>query len=312
MSRLRRVVGTSPSGVKGEMAPLWQKRRGPRISRAMDTLRPLGLPFMKMHGLGNDFVVIDSRGRAGVTTPALARALGDRNRGVGFDQLAEIVDDADADIALQFWNADGTRAGACGNATRCVADHILRQTGADVLSLRTMRGRLVAVRGPDGLVSVNMGQPQRDWAEVPLARPVDTLHLPLPGDPVAVGMGNPHCVTFVADAEAVDLAARGVALEHDPLFPEGTNVEFASVTAPDRLRLRVWERGTGITLACGSGACATAVAAHLRGLTGRRVTLDLDGGALDVDWREDGVWMTGPTAHVFDGVLSPAFLAAHA
>lgn len=269
-----------------------------------------GLPFMKMHGLGNDFVVIDSRGRGAVTTAALARALGDRNRGVGFDQLAEIRDADDADIALDFWNSDGTRAGACGNATRCVAGHVMRATGQDSISIRTARGRLHARRCADGRISVNMGQPQLDWAEVPLARPTDTLHLPLPGAPVAVGMGNPHCVLFVADADAADVAGLGAQLEHDPLFPQGTNVEFAALIAPDRLRMRVWERGAGITLACGSGACAVAVAAHRRGLTGRRVLLDLDGGSLEIDWREDGVWMTGPTAHVFDGLVTPAFLAA--
>ncbi|MCA3453866.1 MAG: diaminopimelate epimerase [Rhodobacter sp.] len=269
-----------------------------------------GLPFMKMHGLGNDFVVIDSRGRGALTTAALARALGDRNRGVGFDQLAEIRDADDADFTLDFWNSDGTRAGACGNATRCVADHVMQATGQDSVSIKTARGILCARRRADGQVSVNMGQPQLDWAEVPLARPTDTLHLPLPGAPVAVGMGNPHCVLFVADADAADVAGLGALLEHDPLFPEGTNVEFAALTAPDRLRMRVWERGAGITLACGSGACATAVAAHRRGLTGRRVLLDLDGGRLEIDWRDDGVWMTGPTAHVFDGRLTPAFLAA--
>jgi diaminopimelate epimerase len=270
-----------------------------------------GLPFLKMHGLGNDFVVIDSRGRGAVTTPALARALGDRNRGVGFDQLAEIRDSDEADIALDFWNSDGTRAGACGNATRCVADYVMQGAGRDAMTLRTARGELRALRRPDGMVSVNMGPPQLDWAEVPLARDVDLLHLPLPGDPVAVGMGNPHCVVFVPDADAVDVPGEGARMEHDPLFPQATNVEFVSVTAPDRLRMRVWERGTGVTLACGSGACATAVAANLRGLTGRRVMIDLDGGALEVEWRDDGVWMTGPTAHVFDGVLTPAFLSAH-
>ncbi len=269
-----------------------------------------GLPFMKMHGLGNDFVVIDSRGRGALTTAALARALGDRNRGVGFDQLAEIRDADDADIVLDFWNSDGTRAGACGNATRCVADHVMQASGQDSIRIRTARGTLDALRRADGQISVNMGQPQLDWAEVPLARPVDTLHLPLPGTPVAVGMGNPHCVLFVADADAADVAGLGALLEHDPLFPEGTNVEFAALKAPDRLRMRVWERGAGITLACGSGACAAAVAAHRRGLTGRRVLLDLDGGSLEIDWRDDGVWMTGPTAHVFDGMLTPAFLAA--
>jgi diaminopimelate epimerase len=277
---------------------------------------PQGLAFMKMHGAGNDFVVIDSRGRgadaSGVTTAALARTLGDRNKGVGFDQLAEIRDASDADIALDFWNSDGSRAGACGNATRCVADHVMRGAGKDRASIRTERGLLLAERLPDGRVNVNMGPPQLDWASVPLSHAVDPAHLPLPGDPAAVGMGNPHCIFFVTDAEAVDLPSVGPAMEHDPLFPQRTNVEFASLTAPDHLRMRVWERGAGITLACGSGACATAVAAHLRGLTGRQVRLDMDGGQLQVDWRDDGVWLTGPVARVFDGWLSPEFLAAHA
>ena len=271
-----------------------------------------GLTFIKMHGAGNDFVIIDSRGREAVVTPALARALGDRNRGVGFDQLAEIRPSDSADFALDFWNNDGTRAGACGNATRCVSDLILRETGRDALTLTTERGVLQAVRRADGLVSVNMGAPQLDWAQVPLARAVDPLHLPLAGDPVAVGMGNPHCVFFVPDAEAVDLAERGRAVEHDPLYPQRTNVEFATLTAPDHLRMRVWERGAGVTLACGSGACATAVAAHLRGLAGRHVTLHMDGGLLEVDWRDDGVWLTGPVVRVFDGWLSPQFLAQNA
>jgi diaminopimelate epimerase len=277
----------------------------------MENGNPMGgLPFMKMHGAGNDFVILDTRGRAPVTTPALAAALGDRRRGVGFDQLAEIRDSVAADFHLDFWNSAGSRAGACGNATRCVCDYVMR--GVDQVTLTTARGVLVARRGADGLVSVNMGQPQRDWRDLPLARDVDTLHLPLAGDPVGIGMGNPHAVFFVPDAEAVDLTKVGPAFEHDPLFPQRCNIEFASLIAPDHLRLRVWERGAGITLACGSGTCATVVAAHLRGLTGRRVTVQADGGTLQVDWRDDGVWLTGPVAYVFDGVLSPAFLAAHA
>ena len=244
--------------------------------------------------------------------PALARALGDRNRGVGFDQLAEIRDAQDADFALDFWNNDGSMAGACGNATRCVADFVMQSSGRQALTLTTARGSLVARRREDGLVTVNMGQPQRDWRAVPLAQDVDLLHLPLPGDPVALGMGNPHCVFFVPDADAVDLAVEGPRFERDPLFPERANVEFASLTGPDHLRMRVWERGAGITLACGSGACATAVAANLRGLTGRKVRLDMDGGTLEVDWRDDGVWLTGPVAHVYDGWLSADFLAKNA
>lgn len=271
---------------------------------------PSGLRFDKMHGAGNDFVVIDSRGRGAVVTAALARALGDRHRGVGFDQLAEIRDGSDgADIDLDFWNSDGTMAGACGNATRCVAHRLMAETGRDAVTIRTARGLLRAERRA-GAIWVNMGAPQLDWADVPLARAMDTLHLPLPGDPAGVGMGNPHAVFFVPDADAVDPAARGPGVEHDPLFPQRTNVEFVSVTGPDRLRMRVWERGTGVTLACGSGACAVAVAAHLRGLTGRQVALRLDGGDLAVDWRDDGVWLTGPVAHVFSAELSPDLAVA--
>jgi diaminopimelate epimerase len=274
-----------------------------------------GLPFMKMHGAGNDFVVIDRR-RGGpasghVMTAELAQAIGDRNRGVGFDQLAEITDAEGADFGLVFWNSDGSQAGACGNATRCVSDFVMQGLGTDRVTLVTARGGLVAERAADGRVWVNMGQPQLDWQSIPLSREVDHLQLPLSGDPVAVGMGNPHCVHFVEDIGAVDLAALGPQIENDALFPQRTNVEFASLISPCRIRLRVWERGTGITLACGSGACATAVAAHLRGMIGPRVALEVDGGTLEVDWRDDGVWLTGPVARVFDGVLSADYVAAN-
>ncbi|SEV94147.1 diaminopimelate epimerase [Aliiroseovarius sediminilitoris] len=262
---------------------------------------------MKWHGAGNDFVILDSRGKDAVVTRALAVALGDRNRGIGFDQLAEIRSSDTADIDLDFWNADGSRAGACGNATRCVARYIMDLTGQSRLTIRTARGVLHA-RIDGDQVSLNMGHPQTAWDEVPLSRDIDTAHLPLDGDPVAVGMGNPHCVFFVEDADAADVAGIGPRIEHDPLFPDATNVEFAEIRARDEIRMRVWERGTGITLACGSGACATAVAAHRRGLTDKCVRMELDGGWLTLDWREDGVWMTGPTAFVFKGQLTPAFL----
>ncbi len=288
------------------------KRLSQGYTASMNTTRPLAaLAFMKMHGAGNDFVVIDSRGREAVVTHGLARALGDRHCGVGFDQLAEIRSSDTADFALDFWNSDGSRAGACGNATRCVSDYVMRGAGVTSVDLATARGHLQAQR-VEGSVWVNMGAPQLLWGEVPLASAVDTLHLPLSGDPAAVGMGNPHCVHFVADAATIDLAGLGPAVEHHALFPQRTNVEYASVLGPDHLRMRVWERGAGVTLACGSGACATAVAAHLRGLTGRKVRLDMDGGVLTVDWRADGVWLTGPVAHVFDGLLSADFVAAHA
>jgi diaminopimelate epimerase len=298
-------------GGQGAKREALAKTFGRGYMRGMENAANLGpIGFMKMHGAGNDFIIIDSRGRDAVVTEALARALGDRNRGVGFDQLAEIRDSEIADFALDFWNNDGSRAGACGNATRCVCDFVMKALGRERLHLVTTRGDLFAVRQPDGRVSVNMGQPQRDWREVPVAHEMDLLHLPLQGDPVALGMGNPHCVFFVEDVEEVDLREVGPEWEHNPLFPQRTNVEFASVIGPDRLRMRVWERGAGITLACGSGTCATAVAAHLRGLTGRHVVVDVDGGVLEVDWREDGVWLTGPVVHVFDGVLTPEFLAA--
>lgn len=268
-----------------------------------------GLRFLKMHGLGNDFVVIDARGGRDPVTPALARALGDRNRGVGFDQLAVIRDAAGADAAIDFWNSDGTPAAACGNATRCVARLLMEETGAERLALHTGRGLLLAEAAGAGLIRVNMGPPQTRWDEIPLAREMDVDALPLPGRPGAVGMGNPHCVFVLPDAEEVDLADIGPRVEHDALFPQRTNVEFVHVIDPGTIRMRVWERGGMITQACGSGACAAAVVTARRGLTGRLVTVRLDGGDLIIDWREDGVWMTGPTALVFEGRLVPELLA---
>jgi len=257
---------------------------------------------MKMHGLGNDFVVVDERDGIARVDANVARAVADRHRGVGFDQLAVMSLQGNADVHLTFYNADGSTAGACGNATRCIARHIMDETGKSDLTLTTDRGTLLARDAGGGLTSVNMGQPQLTWAEVPLARDVDLDALPIDGAPLATGMGNPHCTFFVVDAEAVDLEARGAEMEHHPLFPLRTNVQFAHVVGPDHLRMRVWERGVGVTLASGSSSCATAVAAHRKGLTGREVRIDLDGGTIQIDWRDDGVWMTGPTAHVFDGV----------
>jgi diaminopimelate epimerase len=279
-------------------------------ARMSQTVPPSGLPFMKMHGLGNDFVVIDARAGSAPVTAGLARALADRHRGVGFDQLAVIGEDDGADLRLTCFNADGSLSAACGNATRCIARWEMDRRGVHALTLRTDRGVLRAEDAGNGLTSVNMGPPVTDWAGIPLAQAMDTLHLPIEGDPVATGMGNPHCTFFVADAEAVDLAADGARMEHHPLFPARTNVQFAHVIGPDHLRMRVWERGTGITLASGSSSCAVAVAAARRGLTGRSVRITLDGGDILIDWRDDGVWMTGPTAHVFSGVLTPAWLGA--
>lgn len=264
-----------------------------------------GLPFMKMHGLGNDFVVIDRRDGGPAVSAALALRLADRHRGVGCDQLAVIEATDGADASIVFYNADGSLSAACGNATRCIARHLMDESGSNRVSLKTERGLLLAEDAGDRLTRVNMGQPLTDWRDIPLAREADTLALPLEGVPVATSMGNPHCTYFVEDADAIDLARRGPEIETHPLFPERTNVQFVHVSGPDRLRMRVWERGTGITLASGSSSCAVVVASVRRGLTGRSVEIDLDGGRIEVDWREDGVWMTGPTAHVFDGVLFP-------
>ena len=267
------------------------------------------LSFMKMHGLGNDFVVLDGRARRITVTPGLARAIADRHRGVGFDQLA-LIETGEGDARLTFYNADGSTAGACGNATRCIARFLMDESGKDRLTLVTERGTLLAQDAGDGLTSVNMGHPQLDWQDIPLASEMDTLALPIEGTPVATGMGNPHCTFFVEDAEAIDLGAFGPRFEHHPLYPQRTNVQVASLIGPDHLRMRVWERGVGVTLSSGSSSCATAVAAARRGLTGRKVTLELDGGTLQIDWRDDGVWMTGATAHVFDGSFGAAWLEA--
>lgn len=266
---------------------------------------------MKMHGLGNDFVIVDARAHAVDLPTALVQAIAHRNFGVGFDQLAVIESgaaDSGADAHLIFYNADGSTSAACGNATRCIARHLMAESGKAALTLTTERGTLYARDAGNGLTSVNMGQPQLRWDEIPLAQEMDTLRLPIEGAPTATGMGNPHCTFFVEDAEAVDLEGRGAAIEHHPLYPQRTNVQFASLIGPDHLRMRVWERGVGPTLASGSSSCATAVAAARRGLTGRSVTIELDGGTLRVDWRDDGVWMTGPTMHVFSGTLTAAFL----
>lgn len=262
---------------------------------------------MKMHGLGNDFVIVDSRAQPEVITPALARGIGHRQFGVGFDQLA-VIENGEADAHLVFYNSDGSTSAACGNATRCIARFLMDETDKSDLTLTTQRGTLQARDAGESLTSVNMGQPQLDWQQIPLAEEVDTLELPIEGGPAATGMGNPHCTFFVDDAEAVALEEFGARYEHHPLYPERTNVQVAQVIGPDHIRMRVWERGVGITLASGSSSCATAVAAARRGLTGRKVQIELDGGTIWIDWRDDGVWMTGPTCHVFSGTLTPEFL----
>ena len=268
----------------------------------------IGLPFLKMHGLGNDFVIVDARKAKDPITPAVAKAIGSRFFGVGFDQLAVLRETDDADVAVDFWNSDGSTADACGNASRCVARLMMEETGNDSITLQTGFGLLSVVRANADNFSVNMGHPQLTWDTVPLARDVDLNALPIEGAPGAAGMGNPHCVFVVDDAEAVDLPKLGPVMEHHELYPERTNVEFIHIINRNHIRMRVWERGGMITLACGSGACGAVVVAHRKGLVDRNVQVDLDGGTLYIDWREDGVWMTGPTALVFSGELSAEFL----
>jgi diaminopimelate epimerase len=272
-----------------------------------------GLAFTKMHGLGNDFVVVDARTRVFSPAPAQVRALADRRTGVGCDQLIVIENPANglADAFMRIRNADGGEVAACGNATRCVAALLMREKGKPHAVIETAAGLLDAEAADDGLISVDMGRVGLDWREIPLAEPADTLHLGIEAgplrDPVAVSVGNPHAVFFAEDAERAPIGLFGPVVERHPLFPERTNVEVAHVLARDRIRVRVWERGAGLTRACGTGACAAAVAAARRGLAERSVTVVLDGGSLNVDWlRDDHVLMTGPVATSFTGVLDPS------
>jgi len=267
--------------------------------------------FVKMHGLGNDFVVFDARDTAINLTPALAKAIADRHFGVGYDTVVVIrPGGAQADASVLFYNADGSESESCFNATRCVARLLMDERGLARVKLSTKGGMLTCSDAGKGSVLVDMGPPRLDWTEVPLASQVDTLNFPLDvgGTTVpvsALSMGNPHCVLFVPDAEKAPLTQLGPKIETLPFFPKRTNVEFAQVLDKEHIRMRVWERGVGVTLACGTGACATAVAAMRRGLTGRKVEVRLDGGSLIIEWREeDGhVLMTGPTAMPFRGRL---------
>ncbi len=272
--------------------------------------------FVKMHGLGNDFVVLDARASGLALSPAAVRAVADRHRGVGCDQLIVIepARGSTSDAWMTIYNPDGSESGACGNATRCVAWLLMGQSGDDKVVIETKAGLLDAEARGDSLVAVDMGRARLDWREIPLAEARDTLHLgigagPL-ADPVGVSMGNPHAVFFVDDVAAIDLAALGPVLEHHALFPERANIEIVQVLGPERLRMRVWERGAGITQACGTGACATLVAAARRGLCARKAEVVLDGGSLFIEWlADDHVLMTGPVALAFSGTLDPSLLS---
>jgi diaminopimelate epimerase len=273
------------------------------------------VPFRKMHGLGNDFVVLDSRCDAVALGTKDFRALAARRTGVGCDQviLLEPPHVPTAQTFMRIYNADGTEAEACGNATRCVAGLIHRETGERRIKIETVAGLLEAEALTDGSIEVDMGPARTGWRDIPLAEAMDTdrvnLSLGPLSEPVCTNLGNPHATFFVDTFEGVDLAALGPALERHPLFPQRANIGIAVVRDRRHLRLRVWERGAGITPACGSGACAALVAAHRRGLADRRAAVELDGGSLDITWREDGhVMMTGPAVSSFEGTFDPELL----
>lgn len=268
------------------------------------------LPFIKMHGLGNDFIVLDARIDAvPPMTGALAAALADRKTGIGCDQLILIEPSASADFRMRIFNADGGEVQACGNATRAVG--LLHGVPARI---ETLGGELLS-NPVDGGIAVDMGLPRFDWDQIPLAYAMDTLTLPVGWEdldgPTAVNVGNPHVIFFVPDCDGVELDRLGPLIEHDPLFPERVNVNVATVESRNRIRLRVWERGVGETRACGTGACATAIGAMRRGLADRRVTVALQGGELTIEWTPEGrILMTGPAVESFRGTFDPAVFGA--
>ena len=271
--------------------------------------------FRKMNGLGNDFAVLDARQSGFRIDAEYARRIADRVSGVGCDQVIVIELSREADAFMRIYNPDGSEVTACGNATRCVAALLAVELGCSDVSIETGAGVLRAAVGGDGAVTVDMGPPRLGWSDIPLARAFDdtaTLDVSFDGGeagelarPGAVNMGNPHCVFIVADLERYDLAAIGPRIEHDPLFPERVNVSLVQVLAPDAIRLAVWERGAGLTRACGTAACAAAVTTARKGLTGRKVSVTLPGGNLAIEWRaeDDHILMTGPWQLDYEGVF---------
>ena len=275
------------------------------------------VPFYKMHGLGNDFVVLDFRRGSIPLGTAAVRRLADRRTGIGCDQviLLEPPRHPAAQVLMRIRNADGGAAQACGNATRCIADLLHRETGEPRVRIETAAGLLQAEALTDGSFAVDMGPARTAWHEIPLSRAMDTDRVDLTLGPlteaVCTSIGNPHATFFVDDVDTVDLEALGPALEHHPLFPERANIGIAEIAGQRSIRLRVWERGAGITRACGTGACAALVAAHRRGLTERRADVELDGGTLEIAWREDGhVIMAGPATLSFEGAFDTDLLTA--
>ena len=268
------------------------------------------ISFRKMQGCGNDFAVIDARSGAPEISARQAALMADRHTGIGCDQVIVLEPGGSGfDVFMRIFNPDGSAAGACGNATRCVAALLAAETGQTRQIIRTISGDLPSETMPDGRVEVDMGEARLDWRDVPLSHAMDTLALDLTmgplSHPAAASMGNPHATFFVPDLDAVPIPDLGPRLEHHPLFPARANIGFVQVLTPARIRLRVWERGAGLTLACGSGACAALVNAARRGLTGREAEVLVDGGTLTIAWRADGhVLMTGPVATSFVGEIA--------
>ena len=285
----------------------------PVFERRKEPILVTKLPFLKMHGLGNDFVVLDARGQGLDLAVGQRRWLADRHRGIGCDQLITLEPPVDpkADVFMRIHNADGSEARACGNATRCIAGRIMGEKANGHAVIQTVAGLLATESVGNGEIAADMGPANLGWRDIPVAAECDTLHLPVAhgafADPVGVNVGSPHAVFFVDDVMAVDVAAIGPKLEQHPFFPDRANIEFAEVIDRGHIRMRVWERGTGITLACGSGACATLVAAARRGLTERKAVVEVDGGKLTIEWLANGnVRMTGPWTLSYAGEVDLA------
>jgi diaminopimelate epimerase len=277
--------------------------------------RLAGTPFRKMNGLGNDFVIIDARTRPVTLAAAEVRAIASRERGIGCDQLIVLEPSRRLDVRMRIYNQSGGEVQSCGNVSRCVADLLIAETGKSTVTIETLGGDLVCSRAQGGLVTVDMGAPRFGWRDIPLAEEfadtraielqVGPIDAPLIHSPSVVNVGNPHCIFWVKSLDVVDLAAVGPMLEHHPLFPERANISLARVDSREALTLKVWERGVGLTRACGTAACASAVCAARKRFTGRSVTVTLPGGDLHIAWREsdDHILMTGPVTYDFEGTL---------
>ncbi|MFM7630744.1 MAG: diaminopimelate epimerase [Alphaproteobacteria bacterium] len=264
------------------------------------------IPFLKMHGLSNDFVIVDGRGRDWPLGAGVARALAHRKTGIGCDQVVVLRDALQADVSMIIMNADGGEVAACGNATRCVADVVMAERGADHCVIETQAGLLTADRTPQGLIAVDMGPARWDWRDIPLSQDRDTGAIMVQGvQGCAVNVGNPHCVIWTQDVATAPVTTLGPLIETDPLFPQRTNVEWAKIVDKRTIMMRVWERGVGETDACGTGACAAALCAHRAGLTDAQVTVQMPGGALMITLRDDGhVVMAGPSTLSFRGTVT--------